>query len=146
MEGKEPDACCVPLSQVMQKEIYDSVYYILTKKTHLNTVFHWNLLAYNYLRVIPIYGGRVKGGNIELQYTALQLGIRKSKKNVLFIAILFYPKMALKLMFASIYIGKIEKSIPFQRHPPPSLVKPKQPTTYPLMKMSREKMSRGKFD
>ena len=62
MEGKEPDACCVPLSQVMQKEIYDSVYYILTKKTHLNTVFHWNLLAYNYLRVIPIYGGRVKGG------------------------------------------------------------------------------------
>ena len=47
--------------------------------------------------------------------------------------------MALKLMFASIYIGKIEKSIPFQHHPPPSLVKPKQPMTYPLMKMSREK-------
>ena len=66
MNGEEPDACCVPPSQVMQKEIYDSVYYILTKKTHLNTVFHWNLLAYNYLRVIPIYGGRVKGGNIEL--------------------------------------------------------------------------------
>ena len=54
------------------------------------------------------------------------------------------PKMALKLMFVD--IGKIEKSIPFQHHPPPSLVKPKQPTTYPLMKMSREKMSRGKFD
>ena len=65
MNGEEPDACCVPPSQVMQKEIYDSVYFV-TKKTHLNTVFHWNLLAYNYLRVIPIYGGRVKGGNIEL--------------------------------------------------------------------------------
>ena len=51
----------VPPSQVMQKEIYDSVYFV-TKKTHLNTVFHWNLLAYNYLRVIPIYGRRVKGG------------------------------------------------------------------------------------
>ena len=47
MNGEEPDA------QVMKKEIYDSVYSV-TKKTHLNTVFHWNLLAYNYLRVIPI--------------------------------------------------------------------------------------------
>ena len=90
--------------------------------------------------------GEGERGEILNCSNALQLGVRKSKKNVLFIGILFYPKMALKLMFASIYIGKIEKSIPFQRHPPPSLVKPKQPTTYPLMKMSREKMSRGKFD
>ena len=39
MEGKKPDASCVPLSQVMQKEIYDSVYYIFLQIRHTLILF-----------------------------------------------------------------------------------------------------------
>ena len=109
MNGREGTWCllCAIISSDAKRNLWFSILYILTKKTHLNTVFHWNLLAYNYLRVIPIYGGRVKGGKywtVVYCFTTRYRYIRKSKKNVLFITILFYPKMALKLMFALIYV------------------------------------------